>query len=164
MYTEVHRNILVLDRVRKFRNFGKRTLTYTEEVTMMATVKYRLAAVMCCMALCLASCSADEEGDQARLKEMREDILQMVGTPTCAEEGSCRSVGFGAKPCGGPWEYLIYSVENVDEQQLLERVREYNDFEEKLNAKYGYVSDCTVPEPPVLGCRDGRCVDLQQVE
>ena len=113
------------------------------------------------LALALVSCAADEESDKERLAEMKQEILHMVGIPVCTGEQSCRFVAFGAKPCGGPWEYLIYSVDNVEEALLLRKVREYNEFEEELNAKYGYVSDCTVPNTPLLGCEDGRCVDLR---
>ena len=116
--------------------------------------------VVLCTVVLLLSCATDEQSDKERLGRMKEDILQLVGIPTCTGEGSCRSVAFGAKPCGGPWEYLVYSIDNVDEPMLLKKVREYNEFEEELNAKYGYVSDCTVPNPPLLECVDGRCVDL----
>ncbi len=114
-----------------------------------------------CVALIFVSCSADEDGDQERLRTMKQDILQIVGTPTCSGEGSCRFFAFGAKPCGGPWEYVVYSIDNVDEPLLLRKVREYNKFEEELNAKYGYVSDCTVPNTPELACQGGRCVDTR---
>lgn len=112
--------------------------------------------------LLFSACQADEQSDQQRLQEMKKDILAMIGTPTCGGEGSCRYIGLGSKPCGGYWEYVIYSVENVEPEVLVRKVNEYNEFEEELNAKYGYVSDCTVPEPPDPGCVNGRCVDLKK--
>lgn len=124
--------------------------------------------LQCCVLLCAvllcAACANDEDHDRERLQNMKREILSIVGIPTCSGEQSCRVVGLGVKPCGGPWEYLIYSVENVDEPVLLRKVREYNEFEEELNAKYGYVSDCALVGPPPTGCRNGRCVDLRTAE
>ena len=110
----------------------------------------------------LSACreSFDEAGDRARLDEMRQAILDLVADPVCEDPADCRFLGLGAKPCGGPWEYLVYSVATVDSVELAERVAEYNTFNAELNSRYGWASDCSVPPPPTPGCRDGRCVDL----
>ena len=39
-----------------------------------------------------------------------------------------------------------------------ERLTAYNAFEAEMNERYGYASDCSVPNEPVLAYRDGRCV------
>jgi hypothetical protein len=52
--------------------------------------------------------SFEEKHDKAVLEALREDILNMIGLPECAGDGDCRYIAFGSKPCGGPWEYLIY--------------------------------------------------------
>jgi len=121
--------------------------------------------VMCTsilFALALAACdeSANESADRARLDEMRAAILALVVDPVCADSADCRSIGLGRKPCGGPWEYVVYSVASVDSSELAAQVATYNQFNAELNLRYGWVSDCSVPPPPVVGCRNGRCVDL----
>lgn len=104
-----------------------------------------------------------EERDQRWLHRMRARIDALVGEARCESEADCRYIGLGAKPCGGPWEYLVYSVAQTDSAQLSEKVKEYNAFEAGMNQKYGYVSDCALPAEPVVGCVEGRCVDLGAV-
>jgi hypothetical protein len=132
----------------------------------MKTHLFSLAFFVVILSVALAGCSDEdadlernEELDTARLAEMRQEILDYVGTPTCEGESSCRSMGMGSKPCGGPWGYLIYSADNVDSLELVTLVSAYNDYNEDLNLKYGWMSDCSVPTPPVLTCQDGQCVD-----
>jgi hypothetical protein len=103
-----------------------------------------------------------EVRDRAQLDTWREDILAMAENPVCVDSTDCRTIGLGAKPCGGPWEYLIYSVSSVDTLALAEEVANYNDFNAVLNQRYGWLSDCSVPRVPTVGCRDGKCVDLDQ--
>lgn len=103
-----------------------------------------------------------EARDRAQLDAWRDEILGMVENPVCADSTECRTIGLGAKPCGGPWEYLIYSVSSVDTAALAEEVANYNDFNAVLNQRYGWLSDCSVPRVPNLGCRDGKCVDLDE--
>ncbi|MFW6040036.1 MAG: hypothetical protein ACOC9N_03055, partial [Gemmatimonadota bacterium] len=70
---------------------------------------------------------------------------------------SCRAIPFGAKPCGGPWTYLIFSVERTDSAELASLVERYNAAERRLNELEGRMSDCSVPTRPTLDVRDGRC-------
>ena len=102
-----------------------------------------------------------EDGARARLAVMRQEVDVLVGD-ACGAIEDCRYVGIGAKPCGGPWEYIIYSTAATDSAALAERLGQYNAFEADMNRRYGYSSDCSVPNEPVLGCEAGRCVDLVQ--
>lgn len=98
-----------------------------------------------------------EEGDRARLREMRQEIDALIGDAEGASIADCRYDGIGAKPCGGPWEYIVYSVSTTDSTALAERLTEYDAFEAEMNMLYGYLSDCSIPNKPVLVFRDGRC-------
>ena len=102
-----------------------------------------------------------EDGARARLAVMRQEVDVLVGD-ACGAIEDCRYVGIGAKPCGGPWEYIIYSTAAIDSAVLAERLGHYNAFEADMNRRYGYSSDCSMPNEPVLGCEVGRCVDLVQ--
>ncbi len=99
-----------------------------------------------------------EEGDRALLAEMRREIDVLVGDAAGASIADCRYAGVGSKPCGGPWEMVIYSVSTTDSTALAEWLTAYNAIEAEMNERYGYVSDCSVPNEPVLAYRDGRCV------
>lgn len=98
-----------------------------------------------------------EEQDKATLKELYDEIVEHIGTPYCSSEEDCSIIGVGSKPCGGPWMYLIYSASTVDEEYLQALVSEHATFEDYMNFKYGYMSTCDVPVPPILECHDGIC-------
>ena len=99
-----------------------------------------------------------EEDDRAQLAEMRREIDALVGDAAGASIEDCRYSGLGSKPCGGPWEFIIYSASSTDSTALAEKLTAYNAFEAEMNERYGYASDCSLPNEPVLAYRDGRCV------
>ena len=101
----------------------------------------------------------DETDDLAKLGEIRNEILLIVGEASCSEQPECNYIGLGVKPCGGPWEYLIFSSVNTDTAELFIKVQEYNDWNKVVNKRYEYVSDCSMPEPPKLVCISDKCVD-----
>jgi hypothetical protein len=103
------------------------------------------------------SSETSEEQDRAKLKDMFDDIVEYIGTPYCSGEDDCRIIGAGSKPCGGPWMYLIYSASTVDEEHLQGLVSEHASYEDYMNMKYGYMSTCDVPAPPILECHEGIC-------
>ena len=123
----------------------------------------RLAVIVSLAGLvAVAGCDGEssEIRDQATLDAMRQEIEALIGTPDCDDVSSCALLPFGAKPCGGPWSYLVYSKTTVDEAELENLVARYNAFEAEVNRRYGRMSDCSVPPQPVLGCVDGTCVDV----
>lgn len=98
----------------------------------------------------------DEEVDKQRLASLYRNIVDYIGTPACHED-DCRYIGVGSKPCGGPWHYLIYSASTVNEEYLQTLVDVHAAFENYMNHRYGYLSDCSVPMPPAVECHDGMC-------
>ena len=120
-----------------------------------------LIAILLSLFLCI-NCDDEkaEKEDKARLENMEQEILGIISDLSCTDSTDCRIIGFGAKPCGGYWRYLIYSKINVDSVQLNEKVRIYNEYNETLNEKYGWISDCSLPPIPVIKCIDGECVNI----
>lgn len=98
-----------------------------------------------------------EDGDRARLMDMRREIDALIGDAEGASIADCRYAGLGSKPCGGPWEYIVYSIASTDSTALTARLTAYDAFEAEMNELYGYLSDCSIPNEPVLVFRDGRC-------
>lgn len=128
-----------------------------------STMRVWLAASV--VAVVVDGCGDDfnEAQDLARLEEMRHGILEAVGEADCTDSSECAFIGLGSKPCGGPWEFVVYSRSSVDEDDLRALVTSYNRFNDVVNKRYGYISDCSLPEAPETGCADGRCVDLNRV-
>jgi len=44
------------------------------------------------------------------LADLRGGVFELIGEPSCTATAECRTIAFGAKPCGGPRGYLAYST------------------------------------------------------
>jgi hypothetical protein len=101
--------------------------------------------------------TGSEEQDMATRDRLRAEARQMARSDGCAEAGQCRAKPMGAKPCGGPWEYLVYCSLTTDEKALdahLERLRQ---FEDTLNAHYRIGSICDMVMEPGVALESGSC-------
>ena len=101
-----------------------------------------------------------EQADRRRLARMRAAIEQSVKDLTCTDSTDCATIELGAKPCGGPWEYLLYSRIGGDEAELQRAVEAYNQLNHELNVRWGWVSDCALAHQPLPGCVEQTCVDV----
>ncbi len=113
----------------------------------------------------LAACNDEEPpneaADRARLDKMETEVDDLIGDATCKDAKECRVMAFGAKPCGGPWSFKIYSASAVDSVALAGLVSDYDKFNQTLNERYGWMSDCMVVMPPNVGCVEGHCVVVE---
>lgn len=101
----------------------------------------------------------------AELQQRYADIKTMIGDAKASDVQQCRKVAFGYKACGGPASYLIYSVQGLDEAELLQKVAEYNALAQAEAKRLGLMSDCSmVLEPGVVWvggvCKAGPSGDL----
>ena len=116
--------------------------------------------------LVIVGCAANapDPGDQSpgseSLDTLRAVVLQLVGDPVCDDVSQCRSMAFGAKPCGGPWSHLVYSAQTADSTRLARAVTRYNHREAQLNRELGRASDCQMVTAPRLSCVSCRCAAL----
>lgn len=105
-----------------------------------------------------ASCIDPSELSMQYLDSLRTIILNTAMASTCSAQNECLFTGLGSKPCGGPWEYLIYSS-TVDTSTLLDLVDKYNAMEKELNISEGKGSDCSIaPAPDSVACGGGGCI------
>lgn len=94
------------------------------------------------------------------LQNYKTTIEALAAASICSDQFECRYVAFGSKPCGGPWEYLVYST-SIDTTELVALVSDYNDQEERYNLNCGAVSDCLAVQPPTsFDCVNERCIPL----
>jgi hypothetical protein len=111
------------------------------------------------------SCAKDEIADDSafaiaednKLAQMGKDIEDFAKNKACTNGDGCRTMPMGAKACGGPTSYVIYSLSKTDEKQLAEKVKQYTDFQKELNIKYNRTSDCLFLSPPTVDCLNGVC-------
>lgn len=101
-----------------------------------------------------------EESDVRRLAEMRAEILVSIEDLSCAKAADCATIALGDKPCGGPWEYLVYSRAAVDEQELTDAVDAYNRYNRELNQRWSWDSDCALAQQPGTDCVSEACAPI----
>lgn len=92
------------------------------------------------------------------LQRLRKQIDNTISTKA-TDVSQCALMPLGAKPCGGPWEYLVYSKQSTDEGFLIELTSEYYTLDERLNADK--TSDCLPAQKPSVTLNDGECIASQ---
>jgi len=103
-----------------------------------------------------------QETEKAEIDKLKIEIKSLADESVCSEEFSCFSVGIGAKPCGGFWEYIVYS-NSIDVVSFFAKIETMNDLEKTYNEKYMIQSDCFIAMPPgSMDCVDGKCVGVFQ--
>ncbi len=113
--------------------------------------------ILALMAGCRATVQRAADGGE-RLAELGIEVRALIADSGCWSIAQCRALPLGAKPCGGPWSYAVYSTEATDSSALAAAVGRYNAHENELNRREGRVSDCQFVSPPLLECVDGHCV------
>ncbi|MFD2724888.1 hypothetical protein [Hyunsoonleella rubra] len=123
--------------------------------------KYLLAPL--CLLLLSTQCEDDvtpltQEDEIQELATLKAEIEDLAGTSVCGDTFDCKFIAFGSKPCGGPWEYLVYST-SIDTERLENMVEGYNRKEAIYNTDWGVASDCAVANPPTsINCENNTCV------
>ncbi|MFD1816109.1 hypothetical protein ACFSDG_01015 [Pseudarcicella hirudinis] len=109
----------------------------------------------------VSSCKKDEVSDnkladEKKLEQMGADIQDFAKNKACSGD-DCKVIAMGAKACGGPSSFLIYSVSKVDEKVLTDKVKAYSDFEKVINERYNRISNCAMIAIPQVDCVNGIC-------
>ena len=103
-----------------------------------------------------------QEAEKEVIDNLKIEIKNLAETSACGEAYNCYSVGIGAKPCGGFWEYVIYS-NSIDVVSFLAKIETLNELEKTYNEKYSIISDCYIAMPPSsITCVDGKCTAIFQ--
>jgi len=101
--------------------------------------------------------SSNQESERKDLDKLAKEIKSIANGSVCSDEFVCDFIGFGSKPCGGNWEYIVYSS-SIDTKDFLNKVKNYNELEKKYNQKWNAASDCMFAMPPDdVICENGKC-------
>ncbi|NRA66978.1 MAG: hypothetical protein HRU19_20990 [Pseudobacteriovorax sp.] len=93
------------------------------------------------------------DSDHTLLLELLNQRAQAeVADKTCDSDEQCKFVGFGSKPCGGSWTYLIYSELTTNTERFSNLVEIYNSLDAENNIRIGLFSDCALALPPKVAC------------
>lgn len=92
------------------------------------------------------------------LESLRKQIDEEIGDARADRVSQCRTIAFGSKPCGGPWQYLAYSTRETNTLKLSTLVARYNELEAEINLSEGRASDCAYVTRPDTALVGARCV------
>lgn len=84
-------------------------------------------------------------------------IHEHVGEAEADHLSQCSMLPIGAKPCGGPWGYLVFSSKISSETYLKKLINRYNELDAKRNIAEGRFSTCDFARIPDLVLDDGKC-------
>lgn len=120
---------------------------------------------MCCLTTAASVCFAlppayGAESDAQALVRLRGEISELIGKASCRNLVVCRVVGLGVRPCGGPEEYIAYSIWNTDRAAIVNRVSEYNLLKEDLMLDNDEAGTCEQLPEPNVDCVHARCVTV----
>jgi len=101
--------------------------------------------------------SSSPTAENYSLDSLRATVMRLIGEPMATSVAQCRLTAFGAKPCGGPRTYLVYSTEATDSTRLARAVAMYTSEDARLNQELGRASDCRLVMPPQITFAAGRC-------
>ena len=98
------------------------------------------------------------ESDTEAAARLRGEIAAAIGEARCRNLVNCRIVGLGVRPCGGPEEYVAYSIWDTDREHISNLVSEYNLVKEDLMMESELVGTCQQLTQPGVDCVHARCV------
>jgi len=122
-----------------------RTLHKQSRATLFAAAILSLAGTAAAVDPAAASASAAADA-QARIESL-------IGDAACDTQSQCRTVGIGARPCGGPESWLAWSTKTTDARALQEAVQVQAQAAKDANQRSGLASDCRVRPEPTVVCR-----------
>ncbi|MBB5205703.1 putative small lipoprotein YifL [Inhella inkyongensis] len=95
----------------------------------------------------------------AEIERARAELMQAVGEPRCSADTQCRSLGVGARPCGGPQSYVAVSTLNTDAAVLERLALRHRELVRAEQRQSGRVGTCQVlPDPGAQCGAAGLCV------
>ena len=95
---------------------------------------------------------------EAKLAQLRGEIVELVGPATCASLVNCRIAALGVDACGGTAEYIAFSWLSTEKDALETKIAEYNFTQEDALKTSHAVGACVVKPQPIAACVNRRCV------
>jgi hypothetical protein len=127
------------------------------------TASRSLHSLLAVMLAALAACSTaapppEDTASAAAATDASAQLHALVGEAACSDNSQCRTVGWGAKACGGPERWIAYSTARTDGAALEQLARQHAEQQRASQARSGIVSNCMYVADPGAQCVANRCV------
>ena len=100
---------------------------------------------------------SSQENDEAQIERLEAEARALAKTAGCERAAQCRTAPLGAKPCGGPRDYLVYCALGTDSAALYRKLAELEKAEKAYNAKSGMMSTCEMLVAPNVEVQGRSC-------
>jgi hypothetical protein len=112
------------------------------------------AGLLLALAGCGGGSSALQEASlETRIAALDVEVKTRIGPAVCSLDSDCRALPMGALACGGPSEYLPYSIRGTDEGALARLSADHQRLSAELSAQRQAVGPCIALAPPAAVCR-----------
>ena len=95
--------------------------------------------------------------DSATLVRLEAEARALARAEGCEAAGDCRVAPVGARPCGGPRDYLVYCARRTDSAALFRKLEELQRAEQSNNERQGLMGTCEFRTPPGVTLTAGAC-------
>ena len=112
----------------------------------------RLPSVLGLSAWLLAACAVATEPAPAPPADTLAAVQSLIGDAACSSDAQCRSVGVGARACGGPDSYLAWSTARTDGAALDAAAQRHAAARRKANESGRSMSICRFEVDPGAVC------------
>ncbi len=96
------------------------------------------------------------------LAALKKDVRAVAKPAGCTQAAQCKVLPMGARPCGGPTEFVIYCATATDEKLLTEKANAVTEAEKAMNAASGAMGTCVALAAPKVTWVSGVCAAAQQ--
>jgi hypothetical protein len=104
-----------------------------------------------------ARAQGGQDGEWEAIQRLEEQARSLAVAEGCADASQCRAAPVGARPCGGPRDYLVYCAASTNEDALLSVLEQLQRLEEQYNQRTGMMSICVFLPEPGVELVDGMC-------
>ena len=95
-----------------------------------------------------------------KTEDLKNEILTLVADKSCVATNQCQTIPFGSKPCGGAWEYVVYSTLTANQQLVELKAEELTAVSKQCNNDSDLVSTCDIIYRPEVECRNSLCAKV----
>jgi hypothetical protein len=111
-----------------------------------------------CALLGVAGCASAVPGADTEAA-LQQQINTAIGQAPCTADTQCRTMGVGAKACGGPAAWRAWSTQGGTKGEALQNLADQlATLQRQRQAQSGMVSTCTYLPDPGAVCQAQRCV------
>lgn len=135
----------------------------------------RLLTVMtlCCLTACKVtpvaqpptasnSIVTELDGPLAQLqvdtRQLYQRMLKLTENKQCQQHSDCKVLAVGKRACGGPEQFMPFSVLQTDQKLLQYTQERYSKLKQEQQQRLGMVSTCQMLPEPAAACQANLCV------